>query len=67
MQCGVPVNDGFNARDWYIQRCANGDIPQDVPAAVAGALARHAAVAVRMNEFCLRLYGGGIHAEYPGS
>jgi hypothetical protein len=66
--CGVPapVNGDFVARDRYVRRCASGDIPQGIPAAAAGILARHAPTAVRMNDFCLRLYGGDIHAEYPG-
>lgn len=66
--CGVPVpaNRDYGARDRYVRRCASGDIPQGVPATVAGILARHALTAVRMNDFCLRLYGGDIHAEYPG-
>lgn len=66
--CGVPapVSGGPSARDRYVRRCASGDIPQGVPAAVAGILARHAPAAVRMNEFCWRLFDGDIHAEYPG-
>jgi hypothetical protein len=65
--CGVPVpsNGGPVARNTYVHRCANGDIPQDVPAAVAGILARHAPAAARMNDFCWRLFDGDIHANYP--
>ncbi|MGW1062752.1 serine/threonine protein phosphatase [Micromonospora rubida] len=62
----VPVSGGSVARDTYVRRCASGDIPQGVPAAVAGILARHAPAAARMTEFCLRLFDGDIHAEYPG-
>ncbi|MFI5908568.1 serine/threonine protein phosphatase [Dactylosporangium sp. NPDC051541] len=64
--CGVSVEDGFGARDAYVRRCAGGDIPADVPAVVAGILGRHAATAVRMNAFCLRLYfDGDLDARYP--
>ena len=67
--CGVPVPAGGGpvARDVYVRRCASGDIPQGVPAAVAGILARHAPAAARMNDFCWRLFDGDIRAEYPGS
>jgi len=66
--CGVPwpVGGHVVARDRYVRRCANGDIPQDVPAAVADVLARHAPTAARMNDFHLLLFDGDIHAEYPG-
>jgi hypothetical protein len=68
--CGVPasalVSGGLDARNRYVRRCANGDIPQGVPAAVAGILARHATAAARMDDFCFRLFDGDIHAEYPG-
>lgn len=67
--CGVPVpaSGGPVDRNLYVRRCASGDIPQDVPAAVADILARHAAAAARMNDFCCRLFDGDIHAEYPGA
>jgi len=66
--CGVsvPASGGPVARDMYVRQCATGDIPQGVPAAVAGILARHAPAAARMNDFCWRLFDGDIHAEYPG-
>lgn len=66
--CGVPVptSGGPAARNAYVRRCASGDIPQDVPAAVAGILARHAPAAAEMNDFCWRLVDGDIHAQYPG-
>jgi hypothetical protein len=66
--CGVPApgNGNYVARDRFVRRCASGDIPSSVPPLVAGILARHSATALRMNDFCLRLYGGDIHAEYPG-
>lgn len=67
--CGVPVpaSGGPVDRNMYVRRCASGDIPPDVPAAVAEILARHAAAAARMNHFCWRLFDGDIHAEYPGA
>jgi hypothetical protein len=66
--CGVsmPTSGGPVARNAYVRRCASGDVPQDVPAAVAGILARHAPAAARMNDFCWRLVDGDIHARYPG-
>jgi len=67
--CGVPVpaSDGPADRNIYVRRCARGDIPEDVPAAVAEILARHAPAAARMNDFCWRLFDGDLHAEYPGA
>jgi hypothetical protein len=66
--CGLPVlaSGGLAARNAYVRRCAGGDIPPDVPAAVAGILARHAPAAAEMNDFCWRLVDGDIHAQYPG-
>lgn len=66
--CGVPVpaSGGPVDRNTYVRRCASGDIPPGVPAAVAGILARHAPAAARMNDFVWRLFDGDIHAEYPG-
>jgi hypothetical protein len=67
--CGVPMpaSGGPVDRNRYVRRCASGDIPQDVPAAVAEILSRHAPAAARMNDFCWRLRDGDIHAEYPGA
>ncbi|WP_331212946.1 protein kinase family protein [Plantactinospora sonchi] len=67
--CGVPVpaTGGPVARNMYVRRCANGDIPRGVPATVAAIIARHAPAAARMNDFCWRLFDGDIRAEYPGS
>jgi hypothetical protein len=67
--CGVPLPaaGGPVARNAYVRRCAGGDIPKDVPPAVADILARHAAAAARMNDFCWRLMDGDIHARYPGA
>ncbi|MEV0396963.1 serine/threonine protein phosphatase [Polymorphospora rubra] len=66
--CGVPVpvSGGPVARNMYVRRLAGGDVPQDVPAAVAGILARHASAAMRMNDLYWRLFDGDIHAEFPG-
>ena len=66
--CGVPVpvSGGPVARNRCVRRCASGDIPRGVPAAVAGILARHAPAAARMNDFCWQLFDGDIHAQYPG-
>jgi hypothetical protein len=65
--CGVPASDGPAARNRYVRRCANGDIPPGVPAAVAGILARHAPAAAQMNDFCWRLFDGDLPARYPSS
>lgn len=66
--CGVPVPaDGAPvARNEYVRRCADGQLPDDVPPAVAAILARHAPAAAAMNAFYWRLFDGEIHAEYPG-
>ncbi|HEY0641283.1 MAG TPA: serine/threonine protein phosphatase [Pseudonocardiaceae bacterium] len=66
--CGVPMpgSGGPVARNEYVLRCADGDIPDDVPPEVAAILARHAPAAARMNAFYWRLFAGEIHAEYPG-
>ncbi|WP_243759106.1 serine/threonine protein phosphatase [Actinotalea soli] len=66
--CGVPVptSGGPVARNAYVRRCAEGEIPSAVPEPVAGLLARHAAAAARMNEFCWRLVDGDIRAQYSG-
>jgi hypothetical protein len=63
-QVPVPARGGPTARNTYVCRCASGEIPPDVPAAVAGILARHAPAAARMNDFCWRLFDGDIHAQY---
>lgn len=65
--CGVPVPEtgGPVARNEYVRRCAAGDVPGDVPPAVAGILARHAPAAARLNGFYWKLFGGEVHAEYP--
>ncbi|WP_201441111.1 serine/threonine protein phosphatase [Saccharothrix sp. 6-C] len=65
--CGVGVPPGGvpTARNDYVRRCAAGDIPGDVPPAVAGVLARHAPAAARLNGFYWRLFDGDVHAEYP--
>ena len=65
--CGVSVPTGgsFGGRNAYVRRCAGGDIPQDVPASVAGILTRHAPAAAKMNDFYWRLYDGDLHAQFP--
>lgn len=67
--CGVPVPavGGPVARNAYVRRCAQGDVPDDVPPVVADLLARHAPAAARMNDFCWRLFGGEHDARYPGA
>ncbi|NUL47137.1 hypothetical protein F7P69_18300 [Cellulosimicrobium funkei] len=47
----MPASGGPAERDDYVRRCASGNIPPNVPAAVAGILARHAPAAARMNDF----------------
>jgi hypothetical protein len=66
--CGVamPASGGPVARNEYVRRCADGDIPDGVPPAVAAVLARHAPAAARMNGFYWKLFGGDVRAEYPG-
>jgi len=66
--CGVPVPTKGDsvARNLFVQRCATGDIPPDVPAHIAEIIARHAPAAARMNEFCCRLFDGDLRAAYPG-
>jgi len=64
--CGVPASAGPAVRNEYVLRCAAGDIPDDVPPAVATILARHAPAAARMNAFYWKLFDGELHAEYPG-
>lgn len=66
--CGVPVPaDGdCVARNRFVQRCATGDIPPDVPAHVAEIIDRHAPAAARMNEFCRRLFDGDLCAVFLG-
>ncbi|MCU1688011.1 MAG: hypothetical protein JWQ81_8750 [Amycolatopsis sp.] len=66
--CGVemPAGGGFATRNEYVLRCATGHIPNDVPPSVAAILTRHAPAAARMNSFYWKLFGGDLHAEYPG-
>ncbi|MFD0201946.1 MULTISPECIES: serine/threonine protein phosphatase [Saccharothrix] len=66
--CGVTVPpDGVpTARNACVRRCAAGDVPDDVPPHVAEILARRAPTAARMNDFYWQLFGGDVHAEYPG-
>ena len=66
--CGVPMpnSGGPVARNEYVLRCAAGHIPDDVPPVVAAILTRYAPAAAKTNAFYWRLFGGDIHAEYPG-
>ncbi len=66
--CGVPVPTKSDsvARNLFVQQCATGDIPPNVPAHIAEIIARHAPAAAGMNEFCCRLFDGDLHAAYPG-
>jgi hypothetical protein len=66
--CGVrvPTKGDSVARNQFVQRCATGYIPPDMPAHIAKIIARHAPAAARMNEFCCRLFDGDLHAAYPG-
>ncbi|MGW0004024.1 BUD32 family EKC/KEOPS complex subunit [Nocardia grenadensis] len=65
--CGISAADGGPAaRNEYVLRCAAGHIPDDVSPVVASILTRHAPAAARMNAFYRKLFGGDIHAEYPG-
>lgn len=66
--CGVSVRTTADlaARNDFVRRCANDDIPQDVPAPVAGVLARHASAAAAMNDFHWQLVDGDLHAQYRG-
>jgi hypothetical protein len=67
--CGVPMptSGGPVARNEYVVWCAAGDIPDDVPPVVAAILVRRAPAAAKMNAFYWSLFGGDIHAEYPGT
>lgn len=66
--CGVgtPANGGLVARNEYVLRCATGNVPGDVPTAVAPILTRHAPAAARMNSFYWKLFDGDVSAEFPG-
>lgn len=66
--CGVqvPNSGGPVARNEYVLQCAAGHVPDDVPPVVAAILTRHAPAAAKMNSFYWKLFGGEIHAEYPG-
>ncbi|MFH5228787.1 hypothetical protein ACHIRB_09410, partial [Antrihabitans sp. NCIMB 15450] len=54
------------ARNEYVIRCASGRVPADVSPIVATLLIRYAPAAAKMNAFYWKLFGGDIHAEYPG-
>ena len=62
----VPASGGPVARNQYVVRCADGHLPEGVPPAVAAILTRQAPAAARMNTFYWSLFGGDVHAGYPG-
>jgi hypothetical protein len=66
--CGIPMptSGGPIARNEYVLQCATGHIPDDVPPVVAAILTRYAPTAAKMNAFYWKLFGGDLHAEYPG-
>ncbi|WP_067466530.1 serine/threonine protein phosphatase [Nocardia amamiensis] len=66
--CGIPMptSGGPVARNEYVLQCAAGHIPDGVSPVVAAILTRHAPAAAKMNAFFWKLFGGDIHAEYPG-
>ncbi|WP_211247688.1 hypothetical protein [Cryptosporangium arvum] len=49
-----------------MRRCAAGHLPGDLPPVVASILARRAPAAATMNAFYWQLFGGDVHASYPG-
>jgi hypothetical protein len=53
-------------RDDYIRGCAEGDPPAGMPDRAAAIVARHAPVAVVMNEFFRRLQEESRETPYPG-
>ena len=55
--CGVPRGHPV-AHDAYVDQCAVGHIPEDVPPTVAAILSRHAPIAAKMNPFYGRLFHG---------
>jgi hypothetical protein len=62
--CGVPGGHPV-AHDDYVNQCAAGRVPEDVPPTAAAILTRHAPTAAKMNPFYGRLFHGDLHAEYP--
>lgn len=62
--CGVPGGHPV-AHDEYVDQCAAGRVPEDVPPTVAAILSRYAPTAAKMNPFYGRLFHGDLHAEYP--
>jgi hypothetical protein len=57
----IPANGIPTARNAYVARCANGNIP---PGPAAAALARHAKAAAKMNALYWKLFDGDRTAEY---
>ncbi|GAB3764079.1 BUD32 family EKC/KEOPS complex subunit [Microlunatus parietis] len=67
--CGVP-DPKAPGQDWrpraeFVRRCAEGDLPDDLPPVAVGILTRHAATAWRTFSFYRRLFNDDRHAEYP--
>ncbi len=55
----------WQARAEFVRRCAEGDVPDDLPAPAVGILGRHAATAWRTFSFYRRLFDGNLHTPYP--
>lgn len=58
--CGIDAKGPPAVRNAYVQRCAAGELPADVPAQVAAILARHATTAARLNARYARLHAGDL-------
>jgi hypothetical protein len=61
--CGIDAKGPTATRDAYVDRCATGEIPADVPTEVAAILARHAPAAARLNDFSARLRAASCPAD----
>ncbi len=55
----------WRVRADFVRRCAEGDVPGDLPAIAVGILERHAATAWRTFSFYRRLFDGNLHTPYP--
>lgn len=67
--CGVP-DPKAPGQDWrpraeFVRRCAEGDLPENLPPAAAGILSRHAATAWRTFQFYRRLFNDDPQTDYP--
>ncbi|WP_246149322.1 serine/threonine protein phosphatase [Nonomuraea turkmeniaca] len=65
--CEVPTppTDGPAARNDFIRRCAAGEEPAGIPAALAAIITRYAPVAAVMNDFYWDLFGESRATPYP--